>query len=362
MKLFYLTLILLLVSSCSEKQEQLPKIFFLEDSVCILGEPDSTVLTKFIKEDHDKTFLFNNMVSMTLILEAPAIYHCFILEQVGTDKQIYYLKMDDAMKYNWIPPYDSIDYDLSLDFTKTENAGKYLSNKYTGEFEHIKPDIPMKWSSKYEQIPIMRKNSEEYYNIISQCDDIEELCIFYNHSLFFQNNIFVSEDDKNALLTQLLGVTQIQFAEYFFDFDKNYIDFYPITMRYFYGAVYYSTFKMEDFYEFKESLKDSEKRFSTLYRLYEQEHKYNDIRSMYSKYLLNMNSENIYQIMSNIDEIETLYNQSSMMFISHRTHEDYRLFFFDITYDENNKITIEKNYYNKEYITTTRIRGYYEIF
>ena len=163
-------------------------------------------------------------------------------------------------------------------------------------------------------------------------------------------------------MTQLLGVTQIQFAEYFFDFDKNYIDFYPITMRYFYGAVYYSTFKMEDFYEFKESLKDSEKRFSTLYRLYEEEHKYNDIRSMYSKYLLNMNSENIYQIMSNIDEIETLYNQSSMMFISHRTHEDYRLFFFDITYDENNKITIEKNYYNKEYITTTRIRGYYAIF
>jgi hypothetical protein len=350
------------VSSCSEKQEQLPKIFFLEDSVCILGEPDSTVLTKFIKEDHDKTFLFNNMVSMTLILEAPAIYHCFILEQVGTDKQIYYLKMDDAIKYNWIPPYDSIDYDLSLDFTKTENAGKYLSNKYTGEFEHIKPDIPMKWSSKYEQIPVMRKKSEEYSKIVSLCDDIEEFSHYYNHSLFFQNKSFVSEDDKVELLTQLLGVTQIQFVDYFFDFDKDYSDFYPITIGHFYGALYYSNFKMNDFYTFTESLKEAEERISNYSRLYETEHLYNDIRSTHSKYLLTMNSENLYQIQKNLDEIETLFNQSSMMFFSLRPHFDYRLFFFDITYDDDNKITISKNYFNKEYITTTRIRGYYDIF
>ena len=78
-----------------------------------------------------------------------------------------------------------------------------------------------------------------------------------------------------------------------------------------------------------------------------------------SRYLLNINYDNLNNILSNLGEIENLYNKSSMTFFSRRPHEDFRLFFFNIKYDENNKITIEKNYYNKEYITTTRIRGYY---
>ena len=94
---------------------------------------------------------------------------------------------------------------------------------------------------------------------------------------------------------------------------------------------------------------------------YPQEHSDNYGDRIYSRYLLNMNTENLNNILNNIDEIENLYNQSSMMFCTSRPHEDYRLFFFNIKYDENNKITIEKNYYNKEYITTTRIRGYYWI-
>ena len=363
MKLFnlYIVIVALLISSCSSKNEpQLPKIFFLEDSVSMLGDPDSTVLAKFLNLESDQTYLFNNMVSMTLILEPPAVYHCFIFEQVGADKQIYYLKMDDAIKYNWIPPYDSLNYDLGLDFMKTEMAGCTVINNYDGRVVHIKPDTAMKWSSKYEQLPSLRKNSAEYYNIVSRCDDIKELSHYYNNSLFFHNNSFVSAEDKTELLTQLIGITQIQYVEFFFDFNNFYRDYYPIIKGYFSDYQLYTIYKNEDFLQFKlKTLNNAVENLNWLQTAYEHEHRRNDMFRSKSRYLLNINYDNLNNILSNLGEIENLYNKSSMTFFSRRPHEDFRLFFFNIKYDENNKITIEKNYYNKEYITTTRIRGYY---
>jgi len=301
---------------------------------------------------------------MSLILEPPAIYHCFILEKVDTDKQIYYLKIDDALKYNWIPPYDSLSYDQTLDFFNTEMAGCTVTNKVTGEPYQFKPDIPLKWSSKFEHVPSMRKNSEEYKIIVDQCNDAQELADYYNHSLFFQNNSFISSDDKNELLKRLISQTQANFAEYFFDFDRPSLDIYPIIEGRFYSTGLYSTYKVEDFSKFKNKiLEESAKRLEWLSNEeYPQEHSDNYGDRIYSRYLLNMNTENLNNILNNIDVIENIYNQSSMMFCTSRPHEDYRLFFFNIKYDENNKITIEKKYYNKEYITTTRIRGYYWIY
>lgn len=362
----YLIAIMLALMGCmSEKKKdanfQLSKTFFMGDSICIFGEPDTNVLSLFIHNDVDYTYVLNNMVSMSLILEPPAIYHCFFLEQVGTDKQIYYLKIDDAIKYNWIPPYDSLPYDLSLDFTKTELAGCSLFSSLTGKTITYKPDIPLKWSSMYEHISSIRCNSVEYYNIVAQCNDANELADYYNNSLFFQNNSFVSDDNKNDLLSRLISITQIQYLEYFFDFERNFDDIlFPIILGHFHCSNY-SIYEINDFNLFKEKLMRLPEYLNNSFFTYEnEEHSTNKpVSRLRSLYLLKMNKNNLNNIILNIDSIENFYNLSSMMFCHYRPHHDVRLFFFNIKYDENNKITIEKNYYNKEYITTTRIRGYY---
>lgn len=354
---FFIVVCVLLMCSCLKHKELAPqKILLFGDSISIIGVPDSVILTKFNNSDEDYTYIFNNMVSMSLILEPPAIYHCFILEHVGSDKQLYYLKIDDAMKYNWIPPYDSINYDLGLDFIKTEMAGCTIQSKYDGRSMHIKPDTAMKWSSKYEQIPSLRMNSEKYNEIVSQCNDAIELSDYYNHSLFFQNKEFVSEEDKTCLLDLLIRTTQIQFVDYFFDFEVVKND--PIYLGWKVGPLVYSTYKVPSFCTFDTSLKKCCEHLNFYEQTYISDHSSKDTRRTISRYLLDMNSSNLNYIVNNLKEIENLYNKSSMMFFSHRPHEDFRIFFFNITYDDNNKITIEKNYYNKEYITTTRIRGY----
>ena len=363
---FYIIVLIITICSCTEKNiQEYPKIVYMDDSIPLLGSPDTAILAQFIQGEVDATYLFNNLVSMSLILEPPAIYHCFILEKVDTDKQIYYLKIDDALKYNWIPPYDSLSYDQTLDFFNTEMAGCTVKNKVTGEPYQFKPDIPLKWSSKFEHVPSMRKNSEEYKKIVDQCNDSQELADYYNHSLFFQNKSFISEDDKTELFNQLIIITQIQFVEYFFDFDRIYFDFYQTIMGQYYHYSYYSIFKNEDFITFKHIiLNDAVETINFLqYRYYEYEHKsnYDAGNRRTSRYLLNLNNENLNHILSNLDEIESVYNQSSMMFFARFPHEDFRLFFFNISYDENHKISITKNYYNKEYIPTTRIRGYVDL-
>ncbi len=354
----YLLSLLVLICSCSiQHEDEHKKVLFFGDSVRLIGMPDSTVLSNYLNLDNDYIYLFNNMVSMTLIMEPPAIYHCFILEHVGSEKQIYYLKMDDAIKYNWIPPYDSSSYDLGLDFISTELAGCILVSEWSGVPEYIKPDMPMLWSSKYEHIPSMRKHNEEYYRIISQCDDAKELSAYYNTSLFFKNNDIVSEESKIDLLCQLIKITQIQYVDYFFDLERDYNDIYPIIMGYSYNFDL-NTYKVLNFNDFKQYICDFDEDLNGLARLYKYEHLSNDRRRLISKYLLDMSSNNMNYIVNNFNDLEKLFNTSTMMFYQKLAHQDIRIFFFNITYDENNKIAIEKNYYNKEYITTTRIRGY----
>lgn len=364
MRIIIFNIIVLLISfgSCTEKQAtDYKKVLYLGDSVRLFGYPDSTVLSKFISNEVDNNYLINNLTTLSVILEPPSIYHCFITEQVGTDKQIYYLKMDDATNYNWIPSYDSLKYDLSLDFINTEMAGCTVNNFSAGEPYYLKPDVPLKWSSTYEKLPYIRRNSEEYNSIILQCNDIDELSDYLNHSLFFQNHDFVNDYDKEWLLTILISITQIQYVDCFFDFERYDFDIFDyILFEYHYnGRSDMRTIKVTDFKEFKYVMMKYKREQDSLYEeIYTKEHLRKDIRRSVSRYLLDMNKANLDNILNNIEGIERLYNQSSMMFFHHRPHHDIRIFFFNITYDENNKITIEKNYYNKEYITTTRIRGY----
>lgn len=352
---------LLYFCSCSIKNEpELPMVSFMDDSVKLLGTPDSTVLSKFINGEVHCTYLLNNMVTMILILENPAIYHCFIFEQVGTDKQIYYLKIDDALKYNWIPYYDSLAYDLKLNFFDTEMTGCTIKNNNGGN-PFIFSDTPKHWSSKFEIIHSMRNNSEYYHKIISQCDDAAELSEYYNNSLFFQNKNYVRDEDKMYLLTILLMKTQISYTENFFELDRDDFDliYYIVDNNYSGGLLNFRTYKISDFNKFKDDLIQYHNEHNKLDSLYRVEHLRTDHRRYVSRYILDMSKDNLNNLLANIENMEKLYKQSTMMIYQEHPHHDLRVFFFNIKYDENNKITIEKNYYNKEYITTSRIRGYY---
>ena len=345
--------------ACSYNSDSnISKVFFVGDSVKLIGNPDSTILSTFLHQDEDYTFPFNNMVSMSVILEPPAIYHCFIWEQVEQEQQIYYMKVDDAIRYNWIEYYDSLSYDLSLDFIKTEMAGCSFKNPLTGKQEYIKPDIAMKWSSQFEHIPATRQSSKYYDSICSKCDDAKELSEYYNSSLFFQNKSIVKDIDKEYLLQELIRITQVQYVEYFFDFERDFDDFCHILISES-GESYHCINQKSDFSNFKKVIDEGLNKIQCYNDDYLNEHNTNDIRRHYSKYLLNMNAQNLNYILNHIDDIEQKFYKSSLMVYNELFPEDIRIFFFNITYDENNKITIEKNYYNKEYITTTRIRGYY---
>jgi hypothetical protein len=361
MRRYFIILLIVasLVYGCSvETERNITKVSFLGDSILLLGSPDSTILSKFLLQDEDYTFPFNNLMSMSVILEPPAIYHCFFLEQVETNKQIYYIKIDDGIKYNWIPSYDSLLYDLSLDFVKTEMAGCTLKNRLTGKNEFIKPDNALKWSSKYEKIPSMRKCSAYYDSICLQCNDAAELTDFYNNSLFFQNKSFVCENAKKQLLDELIGITQLLYVEYFFDLEFDFEDYINIIN----GNDNINDrkiIKVNDFQSFKDVLTDCSIHIKNSEVHYRKEHIYNDVERYYSKYLLNMNKNNLNYLLNCADDIKQYFNKNTTVYYNIRPYYDIRLFFFNIKYDENNKITIEKNYYNKEYITTSRIRGYY---
>ena len=134
------------------------------------------------------------------------------------------------------------------------------------------------------------------------------------------------------MLTQLIGITQIQYVEYFFDFNNFYRDYYPIIKGYFPDNQLCTIYKNEDFLQFKlKTLNNAVENLNWLQTAYEHEHRRNDMFRSKSRYLLNINYDNLNNILSNLGEIENLYNKSSMMFFSRRPHEDFRLFFFNIT-------------------------------
>lgn len=79
-----------------------------------------------------------------------------------------------------------------------------------------------------------------------------------------------------------------------------------------------------------------------------------------SKYLLRLQDENLKFINKNFEDIFTTQQDSCdiLMCIDYK-YSDSRIFLFNIDRDTNNNITITKNYYNKEFLPTTRMSNYY---
>jgi len=310
-------------------------------------------------------------MTVDIIVEDTGAYHCFIMEEVDNKKQLSYFVLDDVVKYNYIPYYDSLEYDLSITFEQSEYEGK-------------------KWSSKFEKIPYFRQQSKKYQQLISTCDDAQDLADFYNNSLYFHSG---SAQYKERVLTKLIEITQVQLVGKYLCFKrpkKKFIVLGWISCPDSYKIIKFKNFnKKVDYYVLenifetyiynfdcwvsqldKQSIKNFDELFLEKDRLehisdvndtydhYFQKQIKNRKFLNYSPYLLNNQKNNLKFIKQNLNDLKLMKDSCDIMMCLDYKYSDSRIFFFNIEY-EKGKIKITKNYYNKEFLPTTRMSNYY---
>ncbi|MBP5370085.1 MAG: hypothetical protein J6Z01_16700 [Bacteroidales bacterium] len=318
------------------------------DSINIIGNPDSSIFNQYISNKSVCSYVFNDMIECSIVVNDSGPYHCFIKEDVLGEKQIYYFCIDDVLKYNYIPEYDSLNYDLSLTYKDTE-------------YELTK------WSTKFEKVPLMRKKSEEYHKLVNTLDDDKDLSDFYNNSLFFQSDIIsVDYETKKTILYKLIEMTQVQLVGKYLRSVPNYEN--AIVLGWRYGCYSYNIqyWTIKDFYALKSYLNELGDNLD-LYifkRLRSQQSEafkiwYDQYQFTFSKYLQSIQQQNLNYMTKLFEDTDSLYEQYDFCITVDYRFSDTRFFFFKIDWLENNKITIHKNYINKEFLPTTRISNYY---
>ncbi len=138
------------------------------------GSPEPELIKKLERGDIDFVFSFSDVMTLSIIIESPYIYHCFILEQILDNKQLNYLKIDDASRFHYVPKYDSLSYDLSL---SCADINKGL--------------LP---SSKLDSVLLSRAKSDTCCELLSLCDDDKEFTDYFNKSLYFNSDSSVIEE------------------------------------------------------------------------------------------------------------------------------------------------------------------------
>ena len=325
MKLQYIYIIFLLSMLSCKSTEQ-------PDNVKIVGNPDSTVLNQYFSNESVCKYIFNDMIECSVVVNDSGPYHCFINENVLGKKQIYYFCIDDVVKYNYIPEYDSLNYDLSLTHKDTQSDST-------------------KWSTKFEKISLMRKQSKEYNKLIETLDDAKDLSDFYNNSLFFQTNITsVDNKTKQIVLNKLIEITQVQLVGKYLRSIPNYENAIVLGWRYVSYTYDIQYWKSRDRLDLQAYASELTNRlfFYKISRSY-----------FFPEYLQSIQEQNLNYISNLFKDIDNLYDQYDFCISVNYRYSDTRFFFFKIDWEKNNKITIHKNYINKEFLPTTRISNYY---
>ena len=336
--LFPILLLLLPVFACKQPHKT--------DNIKIVGHPDFAIYHQYISNESVCKYIFNDMIECSVVVNDSGPYHCFIKENVLGQKQIYYFCIDDVLKFNYIPEYDSLNYDLSLNYFDTERD-------------------KIKWSSKFERIPQLRQNSEEYHKRIETLDDAKDLSDFYNNSLYFQcDDSIIDFETKETVLNKLIEITQVQLVGKYLRSVPNYDNAIVIGYRYVchsYGILYWSRYHYAKLKDYIVDLnKNLSNRIFFRYRnddrpkeSWKEEHRY-----FFSKYLQSIQKQNLKYISKQFEVTDSLYYQYDFCYSVDYRYSDTRFFFFKIDW-EGDKITIHKNYINKEFLPTTRISNYY---
>ena len=334
-----------------------------DDSSTILNQPTDSSYFQYVVNDY---------MTVYVTISEYGCYNCYIKENFYGKEQVCYLKLDDASKYNYIPNYDSLEYDLNLTFDDTEYLGK-------------------KVSSKYKLLPTLRRNSVEYQQLIASCDDINELSNFYQKSFYFQApDSVVSKQEKIDVLVKLIEITQIQLVDMYLNEyrdTKNIIVLGWISILNSYNLIkfvkpehnqiIYSFRKNSEMVDYSyadwilekyEQLKSNLESYNYLKKLYSNNKTTDDyvkklIQSKrlfpYSKYILDIQNDNLTFINNNRDNIYKEIEKCNLFICADYKNNISRLFFFTINFSNNNNVVLTKNFYNKEFLPTTRISNYY---
>ena len=189
---YYILLFIVLVVfySCTQDKSM---IELWGDKIKLNGNPDYSMIKKLESGDVDYVFSFSEKMTMSVIIEPPYIYHCFILEQILGNKQLNYLKIDDALRLNFVPEYDSLCFDMSLSIN---DVNKGL--------------LP---SSKFDSIPIFRAKSKKYLQLLALCDDDKELTDYINQSIYFNcDSTIIDKENKNERFFKLIEILLVRLS------------------------------------------------------------------------------------------------------------------------------------------------------
>ena len=339
-KIIYIFLIILCLS-CNNDEHNTIAEKIKNQEIIVLGNPDSLVLEQYLSKKSSFRYIVNSMMTLDVIVQDTGAYHCFIMENIDNQQQLSYFMLDDVIKYNYIPPYDSLEYDLNLTFEQTKSDS-------------------LKWSSKFEKIPYLRQNSKEYQQLVATCNDAQDLSDFCNNSLYFKTK---GHHFDERVLTKLIEITQAQLVGTYLRFRRSNNN--KIILGWIYSKDSYKILKFKNLYRRKMYylLNDG-----VNYSSYNFEDWVNDLNQRrfkkYAqncpKYLSHLQDENLKFINKNFEDIFTTQQFSSdiLMCIDYK-YSDSRIFLFNIDKDTNQNITITKNYYNKEFLPTTRMSNYY---
>ena len=343
-----------------------------QKSFSIEGIDDSSSIHKSSSNISFFQYIVNDYMSVSINKVENGIYQCFVKEEVAGINHAYSMLLDDASKYNYIPFYDSLEYDLKLTFDDTEYGGK-------------------KVSSKFNKVFMLRFQSDEYKKMIESCDDINDLLNFCNQSLYFQapDSIFSKTDKINALI-KLIEITQIQLVDIFLDeysCFKNEIVLGWISIFDSYNLIKFvkpnhnqvlyhfrKNYEMVD-YGYGDWISEKCEQVQNNFDYYNNIRKFLSLNSFideyidnqiqnkclfyYSNYLLNLQNENL-KFINNKREI--IYNEMEdcdLFICADYKYNISRLFFFNIDITNDSKFALTKKFFNKEYLPTTRISNYY---
>ncbi len=322
--LFYYLIVFV---ACTEEKSM---IELWGEKINLNGTPEPGLIKKLEQGDIDYVFSFSSVMTLSIIIEPPYIYHCFILEQMLGNKQLSYLKIDDAFRFHYVPEYDSLNYDMSLRFSEVKNG--------------LLP------SSKFDSIPLYRAKSKKYFQQLALCDDDKEFSDYLNKSLYFNcDSTIISEIDKKERLFKLMEILLVRLVV------LPVYDEYPHLENVFLdGDIFLCGGPIGQFYsnQFHDNpahlLEDEIIEWNEWYNLgsfisrVDGERYKTNIFSYYKSLKDNLTTK--------INEIDSLYKSGWYIYNYHYCY----YFAFNIT-NYSNIIKIEKKFINANYLLSSRI-------
>jgi len=326
-KIFFLVLIFLYLNSCVNLS--IKKNDISQDSIFLKEYIDEKLLlNKFLQKTMLQTIILSNNLFVFIdygliknINEGNWIFFIKEINSTNNRRNIYY---SNNKILTTIPNYDSLYYDSEL-----LNLGYYSIIWKDNEKKNLDKSFNYTklFSERFYNLSELRKNDIEYQSKCKLDTSVNQIEQIINNLETFNNFNFNNEYQVDILkkILKLTQITILSINQNDVEFDCEYIN---------------NAFKMYDI-----------KEISNIYELNNFKKQINeksspDIEENMVKYKWLVLNKDF--LKTKISEIEKDFNKQNIFYFY--TVNDLKLFKFDIKFNENGKIKIEKNFINKEYL------------